>query len=171
VFYLLGLSGVGKTTLAKAATNTYPHIKYIEIDEIIKEKDPALYFHAGNRWPEFCQAGKGQIEELENQYGTEDTIYLCDIGAGCMKTGEAFDYFGQKEDKVILIWDKPEVIFNRLRRRPIGPWRFKPFSEFLATEYTKDWKKLLNAANIQFDVAGRSEQEATHAFIEFADNL
>lgn len=107
----------------------------------MKQTDSTLFYHPGTRWPEFWQLAKDEIEKLEEDYAEEHQVYLCDVGAGCFKASEAFDYFMVKS-RVILIWDKPEHIFDRLRKRPAGAWRCRSFQEFYTSEYTDGWKHL-----------------------------
>jgi len=117
--YITGLSGTGKTTIAKELENR--GYKVISIDEhpnlccwinkITKEKvdynaDLNLDFVQTHDW--VCDIS--MLKELLNSYSSEDDIFVTGITAN---QNEFIDMF----DKIIFLKCPPDVLIDRLNNR------------------------------------------------------
>jgi len=161
IFYILGLSGVGKSALCEEAGIQVSKACHKNLDMFIH---PSL--KDGNHWQEYFEESKRIIETLEEKYINHENIVLCDVGAGTMKVSEAFDYFQSKEN-VITIYDKPENIFKRVKQRPGGPWRNNNLEEYQKSEFTEGWKNLFDENKLNICMANLTEEKSKNKFVIF----
>ncbi len=168
--YLIGPSGVGKTTLAEAVRAKYNFVSLINVDDLIRKKDATLFFHHGNRWTDFWHVTQEIFECLENKHLETEGICFADVGAGSLETERALFYFKSKEN-VVLIYDTAENVYERVRKRPKGHWHDKTLEEFRDKEYSDLRMKIYNTANYCFNVEGLPKPEVCNKFIEFVDTL
>ena len=150
--YLIGPSGVGKTSCARRASEVLG-AQHIALDSLCR----------GNEfnWPVCCLA----LARLESQTDTRDALRIVDIGAGTQTLPELRDYLLKRRQQVVLIWaPESEVVF----RNPCGPSR--PLEEYRQTEYTSR-EDLYALALHRIKVEGMTEPQANEVFISFLSRM
>jgi len=115
VFLIVGISGVGKSSLCGMAVRRLRKVCHIDVDARIPE-----LFKDGAHWPEFYEVCKDEICNIEREFGQTETTALCDIGAGFLKIPDAFNHLRSRPN-VILIHDKLLNVYNRVKKRSKGP--------------------------------------------------
>ena len=145
--FLIGPSGVGKTSCARHASVVL-RAEHIDLDVLCTGRQ--FDWH-------FCQQ---VLDDLESQTYIGGAVGIVDIGAGIQCSPELRQYLVQRQDRVVLIFAPAlEVI----RRNPCGPDRSP--EEYKAIEY-ESRQDLYSAAVHVVDVLGRSEAAAHQLFIE-----
>lgn len=160
--YLIGPSGVGKSTLARKASELSNPVSHVDLDTMMRSKDPRLFFHNGSRWQDFWELARNCFRELEGQY--VKGLCLVDCGAGCLKTEDALSYF-EASKYVVVIYDSPRNAFNRASARPGGYWNNKPFEQYVIEEYSEKRKRFYEAAKYKVDITDLQEGESTEQFL------
>ena len=160
--YLIGPSGVGKSTLARKASEVCASVFHVDLDAMIRSKDPELFFHDGSRWQEFWQLAKECFRELETQY--VDGLCLVDCGAGCLKTQDALSHL-KASDYVVMVHDSPGNAFSRAKSRPGGYCSNKPFDQYMLEEYSERRKCFYDAAKYKVDITDLNEGESADKFV------
>ena len=95
IYLVVGLSGVGKSACCKAAADRVPGVRWVELDELI---DSSL--KDGLHWPQFFEACKAKIQELEAGL---NGLLLIDIGAGFFKAvPTCFDFLHTLGDVIAI---------------------------------------------------------------------
>ena len=169
LFYVVGPTGVGKTTLLEAACLKLDSVRVFDVDGYIKETNPALYGHTGDRWDEFWQSAVEYFESLERNCREKGRLCFADVGAGCLQTEDAIPYFGFRN--TIVIWDSPENVLQRVQSRPRSPWQSKRLEEFKDGEYSPQRKKVYDAATYRLSVEGLTKEQAAEQFLQLLDRL
>lgn len=168
VLFVIGPSGVGKTTLIKRSQEKLPAIIHVNVDDYIKIEYPELYHNAGNRWPEFWSKTLECFETNEREHGSSSSLCLLDVGAGSLQTQAALEYFSQGKN-TLLIEDKPENIFCR---NPHWPQKTQQsFESFKATEYSKLRKKIYKTCRYRLRLAGLTQEIAPEGFIKICESV
>jgi len=148
IVYLIGPSGVGKTSCARRASEVLG-VQYTALDSLCRR-------HEFN-W-QVCSVA---LARLETQADTRDALHIVDIGTGTQTLPELWDCLLKRRDQVVLIWGpESEVVL----RNPCGPGR--SLEECRQTEYTSR-QDLYALASHRVDVGGMTEPEANEAFINF----
>jgi len=168
LIYLIGPSGVGKSELGKSTGGTSNSISYIDLDEIMKKRDPTLFCHNGSRWQEFWELAKNCLRELEKQYA--DGLCLIDSGAGCLMAKDALSYFTTQK-MVVLIQDSPVNSFSRARARTGGYWSNRSLDDYTKEEYSDERKRFYKAATHKVDITDLNKDDAVVTFNRFIAGL
>jgi hypothetical protein len=147
LIYLIGPSGVGKTSCARIASmllDAQPH----NMDELCKGRE--------FDWP-FCH---DVLANLENQDHLGQTTGIVDIGAGTQTLPQLRDFLSARTSRVIL-FDAPP--FEVIKRNPLGIGRSP--HEYESTEYVSRRDLYSTAARV-LDVTRKSQAAAGEVFIE-----
>jgi adenylate kinase len=165
IYLVVGLSGVGKSAYCQAAEAQVPNIIHVDLDNRI---DSGL--EDGCHWLPFFEACNIEIETLEREAAEEGSVILVDVGAGFFQVPpHCFQLLSGRPD-VITVFDDPDAIFERARRRPNGYWSNRTAQEF-RQELTQEWRVLFSQAANRVDVVGLSKEQAETAFVACVRNL
>ena len=146
--YLIGPSGVGKTTCARTASRVLP-VKHIDID--------SLCLRNAYDW----SACRLVLAGLEDPIDDPWILNLIDIGAGTQTLPELRDYLLKRREHVVLVWaPESEVI----QRNPLGPERSR--DEYHLTEYANR-QQLYAIAPHRINVEGVDGAEAGRVLADF----
>lgn len=162
LIYLIGPSAVGKSAVARNVAALSPSFSYVDLDDLMRAKDPVLFNHNGNRWQDFWELARRCFLELEAAPSNQKC--LVDVGAGCLKTIDALKYFAQQS--VVAILDEPANSFRRAQARPGGYWSSRTLDEYSREEYSLERRQFYDAARHKVEVNGLDEQAATRKFSE-----
>ena len=145
--FLIGPSGVGKTTCASAAVETI-NAKLYKVDDLCRGRT--------NDW-RFCQEAMLAVEANNL---LQDELKIIDIGAGTQHdcNRELSEFLKARRPRVILIWAPAEEV---IKRNPNGPDR-RP-DEYLSTEYASR-EQLYSVAAHRLDITGLPKADATEKF-------
>lgn len=165
IYLIVGLSGVGKSTLCYAAQKYFSNVNHIDLDKLI-----SVELRDGHHWSQFFVECKTKILDLENN-SKNTQILLVDIGAGFFQVEpECFEFLLSRRN-VITVFDKPENIFDRVKLRSEGPWGSSSAEEY-KKELTPGWHKLFSDKNIvHVEITNLSEERAKKAFIRCVSKL
>jgi shikimate kinase len=97
LIYVIGPSGVGKTTIIREAQEKLPAIVSVDVDSYIKSKDSALYSNPGDRWSDFWAMSLNCFEEYAERFGSSKELCVLDVGAGSLQTDGALTFFFDKK--------------------------------------------------------------------------
>ncbi len=157
--FVIGPSGVGRTTLCKKLSDTEQSVVHVSFDEQVKLLIDAHYefpqHRSGEEGREFWRFCKGVISNLSNNLQTDITLVI-DVDAGAEYVPECQEYLIERSDALICIMASPDVIYARelMRASEIGnPQRTK--EEFLAAEFSPDLQRLYDAAAITVDITNQ----------------
>lgn len=154
--------------MSQKAVRVIPSVQFVELDEIMRKRNPSLFCHAGDRWPEFWVVAKQCLEDLVGAHSRD--VAIVDVGAGCLKTCQALEYFRSAE-YVVLITAVAHEAYERARNRVAGPWARKSLAEYQDEEYSDKRNKFYNVAKYQLDITGFTEEQAGEAFVELARRM
>lgn len=155
VFYLIGPSGVGKSTLSQYASEVFESVDVTSIDNLCK----------GHEF-DWSVCGR-TLNELEEEFdNNESVILLVDIGAGTQYGcgHQLLDYFSDKKSRVISVYGNPEEV---ILRNPLG--KDRNFDEYIKTEYSPIRQSLYDYAGHKIDVSGQSEEIAKEFFVKYLE--
>ena len=161
VYFVIGPSGVGKTSVIAALGEACPRLSVLDLDAVVCAEDPVLFCHAGDRWPEFWQVCQNRIL-LEEKRPATDTVV--DVGAGCYEA-TAFEDFLRSRSTVILVSDRPRRVFARARARPGGHWSSRTYEQFEIAEYSPGRQALYDCADLVVDITELTGEEAKEVFV------
>ena len=164
VYFVIGPSGVGKTSLIAALREARPNLSVLDLDEAVRQVDEDLYRHAGDRWPEFWEVCQRRITEQEVR-GREEVIV--DVGAGCCDANACREFLDSR-DTVVLIRDDPENVFQRVRDRAGGFWSTRTLDQFRKAEFSTGRLAVYSCADLTVDVDGLSLSDARAKFVASA---
>ncbi len=91
--FLIGPSGVGKTTFGEEAVKKLEAAAFIDLDEQIKRKDPTAFSTAHLDWGKFWNVAAAYMVEIEEKVAGSVSIKIIDVGAGCLQTDNASAFF------------------------------------------------------------------------------
>lgn len=151
--YLIGPSGVGKTTCATAAAKSLG-ANICKLDELCRGRT--------NDWL-FCR--EVMLRAVANCQQQND-LTIIDIGAGTQHDcrGALLEFLLDRRHRALLIWAQPSEV---IMRNPLGPNRST--DEYLRTEYTS--REQLYAGPVhKLDVSGLSESQMREAFVNYLSN-
>lgn len=166
--FLIGPSGVGKTTVIAVLKEKYPSIECVELDRNILERNKSTYGNCG-------MSSKGdqlywdvaqevlQSLELQHKQNPQVSITIVDVGAGALQTSSAFAFFQSRRESIIILFDTPENVFKRLAaNRPEGP--HKTLEGLRNSEYS-NWRMRFYSLGLKCDITGLTKSEACQRFI------
>lgn len=157
ILFVLGPSGVGKSSACDRTLAQYPHIKYVNLDKRVGLPNPGDIF-----W----SRAKQILREIENQDSKSNLhqIFLVDVGAGTLESQGAYDYFYSKPCLIVL-YDVAENVLKRLKEnRPFDRWANASVAELEKVEYTSNRQRFYALGN-RCNVMGLSEEEAGDKFL------
>src|SRR5262249_33476688 len=154
--------------LARNAATRSPSISYVDLDNLMKAKDPALFYHNGDRWQDFWTLARSCFRELRSAPSSQ--IHLIDVGAGCLKTVDALAYFTREPSVVVTLAD-PASSFRRAQARPNGYWSSRTLAEYSREEYSPERMRFYDAARYKLEVSGLDERAAVRRFNDLLANI
>lgn len=114
--FITGFMGTGKTTIAKALSNRTGN-QYVDMDHIIESKErnsiAKIFEIKGEDY--FRKLEKEVLNELIAQ---KDLIIA--TGGGTLLDEENYR-LAKKNGIIILLWARPEIIFNRIKKKNTRP--------------------------------------------------
>ncbi len=147
LLYLIGPSGVGKSSCGRHAACVLPRVRFESLDNLCKGQE--------FDWI----ACRCALDDLEATADPELTVII-DIGAGTQTRPELVQYLDARAENTILLHAPPEEV---IRRNPLGPSR--DILEFRQTEYASR-RLLYKVARRVVDVTGLTIGSARQKFIE-----
>jgi shikimate kinase len=147
LLYLIGPSGVGKTSCGRHAAFVFPRVRFESLDDLCKGQE--------FDWI----ACRRALDGLEAATAPGLTVII-DIGAGTQTRPELVQYLAARAENTILLHAPPEEV---IRRNPLGPSR--DIWEFRQTEYASR-RLLYRVAGHVVDVTGLTIGSARQKFIE-----
>jgi shikimate kinase len=147
LLYLIGPSGVGKTSCGRHAACVFPRVRFESLDKLCK----------GHEFDWI--ACRRALDDLEATTVPLLTVII-DIGAGTQTRPELVQYLAARAENTILLHAPPEEV---IRRNPLGPNR--DILEFRQTEYASR-RLLYQVARRVVDVTGLTIGSARHKFVE-----
>ena len=161
--FLIGLSGVGKSTLAKEVLKHLPSSRVIGIDGEGKKKNPLLYSRTREDWESFWELALKCITELEAANGGD--ILIFDICAGCLESKHAFRFF--KSRNTVLVYDSPENTFKKVQSRSGNAWMNETFSKFKTVEFSSVRQSIYGVSRHCINIGTFSLDEAVKNLIGY----
>ena len=150
LIYLIGPSGVGKTTCALAAVAAF-NAELHKLDDLCRGRTSDWHF---------C---KGVMLRIEASDERHEHLNIIDVGAGTQHdcNRELSDFLRIRRDQAILNWASPAEV---IKRNPLGPHR-NPV-EYLRTEYASR-EQLYSMPSHRLDISGLSVSEAEERFANY----
>ena len=139
--YLIGPSGVGKTSCARRASRL-PGVEHLDLDDLCRGNE--------SNWM-ICGPVLTNIESRRRD--SPFTLRIVDIGAGTQTLPQLRDYLSGRRERVVLIWGPESEV---VQRNPLGPGR--ALDEYRQTEYLSR-QFLYSIAPYTIDVTGMREAE------------
>jgi shikimate kinase len=162
VFLVIGASGVGKSTVCRHLSETYPYIlsdekrkyKHIDLDEYFaryKKMKVSEYFNkVGFKkfWEESYKYIKTHYKRhLARKKNNPNTILLIDVGAGSTLDYKSINL--TKEFNTILLTADPEYLFEREKCKN----NHKELGYFKWMEFSNERNNLYKNCNLKIDVS------------------
>lgn len=166
--YVLGPSGVGKSTLAREAARHLQGVQFIDIDHEIRARWPMLYSHTGNKWEEFFNKAMGLIENNVN--GSEQGLLLVDLGAGCLEASSCCRFL-TNVDQVVLVWAPATEVYARHQTIRGGYWKGRSLEDFTKAEYGSSRTDIYSIAKHTVQVGGIGVPESIDRFVETIEGI
>ena len=150
LIYLIGPSGVGKTTCALAAAAAF-NANLCKLDDLCRGRT--------NDW-DFCREA---ILRAENNDEGNQRLDIIDVGAGTQhdRNRELADFLRIRRNQAMLIWAPPAEV---IKHNPLGPQR--NFDEYLRTEYTSR-EVLYSIPSHRLDISGLPAIAAEERFTDY----
>ncbi len=166
--FIIGPSGVGKTTLCKKVSDIENSIVHVSFDEELKLLVDAHYpmpqQRSGEEGREFWRFCLGVINNLSNRLHTDITL-MFDVDAGAEYIPECQNYLIERADSVICLTGSPDEIYARevMRSAELGNPP-QPKEAFLEREFSPDMQKLFDAAAVTIDVTHKDIETTVETF-------
>lgn len=168
--FVIGPSGVGRTTLCKKLSDAERSIVHVSFDEEVKLLVNAHYplpqKRSGEEGREFWRFCQRVIMNLSEQLHADVTL-LFDVDAGAEYIPECREYLIERSDSLICLTGSPDEIYARLvmRAAEIGnPPDEK--EQFLAREFSPELQQLYDAAAVKINVTHEDLNSALDEFKE-----
>jgi shikimate kinase len=165
--FLIGPSGVGKTTLTTELIKRLEKVQVAELDMEVKRKYPKEYCSASEDWERFWDCSISCIQDLQAQTGA-DSYLVVDVGAGSLQSVRAKDFFGHQN--TVHVSDTPENTFRKIQSRPQNAWLGRSLEDFKAVEYSPNRQAIYSISRYCIDLSVCSIEEAAAELINILKN-
>ena len=166
--FVVGPSGVGRTTLCKKLSDLERTIVHVSFDEelklLIDAGFPMPQKRSGEEGREFWRFCQGVIHNLTERLHTDITL-LFDVDAGAEYIPECQEYLIERAESLICLTGSPDDVYAREVKRAaeIGnPPR--PQEEFMDTEFSPAIQKLFDAAVVKINITHEDTETALEEF-------
>jgi shikimate kinase len=169
IFYLLGPSHIGKTTLGLFASKRIKNCEFFDLDKLVAQRNNVKHISDLPKkigWDGFWRECKAVLEELDERYKNDDKVLcLVAIGAGALVSKEGQNYFKNCRNTITIYGFIEEVyIRNRLRTK-------RSYEEFKNSEYSKERMDVYKSSKFKFDISGLNKEQAGEVFVKFLLNI
>jgi len=160
--YLVGPSGVGKTTLAKAISDGSQFI-HVNLDELVSAKNQKasiadLVSQKDKSW--LWMQYKPIIDETIAKYKFYNCKVLLDLNAAVFLSEEAKIFLA--EQKTVLVTASPGEVFIKDKQKRGN--RKINYMDWEQVEYSTSRIKFYGSCKVKIDISDLSEQEALQKF-------
>lgn len=166
--FVIGPSGVGRTTLCKKLSEIERTIVHVSFDEELKLLIDAHYpmpqERTGQEGRDFWRFCLGVINNLSSRLSTDITL-LFDVDAGAEYVPECREYLLERSDSLICLTGSPDEVYAREVKRAAAidnPPETK--EQFFSREFSPPMQKLYNAAAATVNI---THEDTNTAFEEF----
>jgi GTPase SAR1 family protein len=173
--FVIGPSGVGKTTLCKKLSEIERTVMLVSFDEQVKMLVDAHYsmpqLRSGEEGREFWRFCKGIIDNLSRSTGSDITL-LFDVDAGAEYIPECQAYLVERAEALICVIAVPDVIYKREIKRAAGldmPPRDE--QDFLDREFSPQMQRFYQSAAVVVDVSDNDIDTSLERFKAAVDKL
>ena len=173
--FVIGPSGVGKTTLCKKLSDIERDVVHVSFDDqvnlLLDVHYPLPQQRSGEEGREFWRFCKNVIMNLSQQL-TTDTTLLFDVDAGAEYIPECQDYLIERANVLVCLMADPEEIYTREVMRSAGLGNPPQSKEvFLEREFSPAMQKLYGAAAVTVNVDYKDIDSSVEAFKTAVDTL
>jgi shikimate kinase len=165
IIFLIGPSGVGKTTLGEFAGETVAGCKFYDLDKLVEERTgkPAsrLLPQIGN--DEFLEKCKEAIRDLD--CNDADKLCVVAIGAGALQSEKALNWL--KHHETVAITAPATDVYKRGGRRNEN----RTLESFKDTEYSSRRREIYSSANHVLPVDALPVEEAKKQFVKLLSSI
>jgi shikimate kinase len=167
--FVIGPSGVGKTTLINAVDNRLEDMVVIDLDAEVKRRDPSFSTSDPHWARRYQDVSRKCIVERENSFAGRGTILLFDVGAGFLESPLAFDFL--QERNTVLVWDTKENCLRKNVERPNSHWTGCTPEHFAAIELSPARHRIYESATVCVDVGSLTRDNAAARLIALVNQL
>lgn len=173
--FVIGPSGVGKTTLCKKLSEIESTVMDVSFDEEVKMLVDAHYplpqARTGEGGREFWNFCKGIIDRLNRSTGSDITL-LFDVDAGAEYVPECQAYLIERSEALICLIAAPDVIYKReIKRAAAVDMPQRSEQDFLEREYSPVMQHFYQSAAITLDVSDEDVDTSLKRFKDAVDQL
>jgi GTPase SAR1 family protein len=173
--FVIGPSGVGKTTLCKKLSEIEPTVMHVSFDEEVKMlvdiHYPLPQARTGEEGREFWNFCRGIIDRLNRSTGSDITL-LFDVDAGAEYVPECQAYLIERAEALICLIATPDVIYKReIKRAAALAMPPQGEQDFLDREYSPVMQRFYQSAAITLDVSDEDVDTSLKRFKDAVDQL
>lgn len=165
--FVIGPSGVGKSTLTNELSVRLESVLAVDLDSEIKRRYPSEFARAHHDWERFWDLSISCIEDLKAQGNHE--FLVIDVGAGSLQSRRAPEFF--RSQKTVLIYDTPENTLKKVQGRQGNAWVGRSVADFIGTEYSSARRSIYNGVSHVINVAGRKPEESVIEFLQIISEM
>lgn len=162
--FIIGPSGVGKTTLCKNLTEIERTVVHVSFDEQVKMLVDVHYplpqLRSGEEGREFWGFCKGVIDNLSRSADSDITL-LFDVDAGAEYIPECQAYLMERTKAVICVTADPDLIYQReIARAAEVNMPIRDKDDFFDREFSPQMQRLYESAGTTVDISDKNVDES-----------